>query len=74
MTESLTVVAVALVAGCATGLSALPTLYTEQVSHRVYDGALGFAAGVMVGAAVFALIVPGLEFGTPWEVVVTVTA
>ena len=64
-----TVVAVALVAGCATGLGALPTLYTEQVSHRVYDGALGFAAGVMVGAAVFALIVPGLEFGTPWEVV-----
>ncbi|SDR35834.1 ZIP family metal transporter [Natronobacterium texcoconense] len=68
------VVAVALVAGCATGIGALPTLLTSRVSHRVYDGAIGFAAGVMVGAAVFALIVPGLEFGTPWEVVAGLAA
>ncbi|NGM67700.1 ZIP family metal transporter [Natronolimnobius sp. AArcel1] len=64
------VIAVTLVAGCATGLGAIPTLVTERVSHRLYDGALGFAAGVMVGAAMFALIVPGLELGTPLEVVV----
>ena len=63
------VVAVALAAGCATGIGALPTLYTDRVSHRAYDTAIGFAAGVMVGAAMFALVVPGLEFGTPWEVV-----
>ena len=63
------VVAVALAAGCATGIGALPTLYTTRVSHRSYDSAIGFAAGVMVGAAMFALVVPGLEFGTPWEVV-----
>ncbi|ARS90215.1 ZIP family metal transporter [Natrarchaeobaculum aegyptiacum] len=69
MTSLGTVVAVALVAGCATGLGALPTIYADRVSHRVYDGAVGFAAGVMVGAAVFALLVPGLEFGTPLEVV-----
>ncbi|WP_306052514.1 ZIP family metal transporter [Natronococcus wangiae] len=64
-----TVVIVALLAGCATGIGALPTLATASVSHRVYDGAIGLAAGIMVGAAVFALIVPGLELGTPWEVV-----
>ncbi len=64
------VVLVTLAAGCATGLGALPTLVTDRVSHRVYDGALGFAAGVMVGAAMFALVVPGLELGTPLEVVV----
>lgn len=70
MTSLGTVVAVALVAGCATGIGALPAIYADRVSHRVYDGAVGFAAGVMVGAAVFALLVPGLEFGTPLEVVV----
>ncbi|WP_049922170.1 ZIP family metal transporter [Halopiger djelfimassiliensis] len=69
MTSLETVVLVALLAGCATGVGALPTLYTDRVSHHVYDGALGFAAGVMVGAAMFALVVPGLELGTPWEVV-----
>ncbi|TYL39393.1 ZIP family metal transporter [Natronococcus pandeyae] len=69
MTTVATVVLVALLAGCATGIGALPTLASTQVSHRVYDGAIGLAAGIMVGAAVFALIVPGLEFGTPWEVV-----
>ena len=63
------VLLVATVAGCATGLGALPTLVTDRVSHRIYDGALGLAAGIMVGAAVFALVVPGLEFGTPLEVV-----
>ncbi|WP_255192372.1 ZIP family metal transporter [Natronobeatus ordinarius] len=68
------VLLVATLAGCATGLGALPTLVTDRVSHRVYDGAIGFAGGVMVGAAVFALVVPGLEFGSPWEVVAGVLA
>ncbi|WIV67577.1 ZIP family metal transporter [Natrialbaceae archaeon AArc-T1-2] len=62
-------VVVAALAGCATGLGALPTLVTDRVSHRVYDGAIGLAAGIMVGAAVFALVVPGLELGSAWEVV-----
>ncbi|RQG98085.1 ZIP family metal transporter [Natrarchaeobius chitinivorans] len=63
------VVAVAAVAGCVTGIGALPVLVTDRVSHRVYDGALGLAAGIMVGAAVFALVLPGLELGSPLEVV-----
>ncbi|MCU4739839.1 ZIP family metal transporter [Natronoglomus mannanivorans] len=69
MVSLLEVMGIALLAGCATGLGALPTLVTDRVSHRVYDGALGLAAGIMVGAAVFALVVPGLELGSPYEVV-----
>ncbi|WP_255168252.1 ZIP family metal transporter [Natrononativus amylolyticus] len=74
MVSVLEVLLVATLAGCATGLGAIPTLFTDRVSHRVYDGALGFAGGIMTGAAVFALVVPGLEFGSPWEVVLGVLA
>ena len=74
MVTILDVLIVATLAGCATGLGALPILVTDRISHRLYDGALGLAAGIMVGAAVFALVVPGLEFGSPWEVVAGVLA
>ena len=74
MVTMLEVVLIATLAGCATGVGALPVLITDRVSHRLYDGALGFAGGVMVGAAVFALVVPGLELGTPFEVVVGLIA
>ena len=66
----LKVVAVASVAGAATGLGALPIFFTDRVSHRVYDSALGLAAGVMFGASMFSLILPGMELGTMWEVMV----
>ncbi|SEV86285.1 ZIP family metal transporter [Natrinema salifodinae] len=68
------VVLVATIAGCTTGIGALPLLLTDRVSHRVYDGALGLAAGIMVGAAVFALVLPGLELGSPLEVVIGILA
>lgn len=55
---------IAALAGAATGIGALPALFSERISHRTYDGALGLAAGIMVGAAVFALLVPGLELGS----------
>jgi zinc transporter, ZIP family len=64
-----TVFLVSLLAGCATGLGALPILFTDRISHRSYDAALGLAAGVMFGAAVFALVIPGLEIGSIGEVV-----
>lgn len=63
------VMLVALLAGAATGIGALPIFVTDRVSHKVYDGSLGLAAGIMVGAAVFALVVPGLELGGLGEVV-----
>ncbi|EMA63622.1 zinc/iron permease [Halorubrum distributum JCM 13561] len=52
------------VAGLATGLGALPVFFRSRVTHRVYDAALGLAAGLMVAASVFGLIIPGLEAGT----------
>ncbi|SEP80825.1 ZIP family metal transporter [Natrinema salaciae] len=68
------VVLVAAIAGCTTGIGALPLLLTDRISHRVYDGSLGLAAGIMVGAAVFALVLPGLELGSPLEVVAGILA
>lgn len=62
------VVLISGIAGCATGIGAFPSLVTDRVSHQVYDAALGFAAGIMSGAAVFALILPGLDLGSIWEV------
>ncbi len=62
------VLAVSGVAGFATGLGALPVFVTDRFSHRLYDGAMAAAAGVMFGASVFTLILPGLERGTLLEV------
>ncbi|WP_101297902.1 ZIP family metal transporter [Halegenticoccus soli] len=63
------VLVVSLLAGGATGIGALPLFATTRISHRIYDGALGLAAGIMFGAAVFALILPGLELGSLSEVI-----
>lgn len=52
---------VSLIAGTATGVGAIPIFFADRISHRVYDGALGFAAGVMFGASIFTLILPGLD-------------
>ncbi len=65
-----TVFLVALIAGAATGIGALPVFAADRVSHRIYDSSIGFAAGVMFGAAVFSLILPGLEHGTMLELVI----
>jgi ZIP family zinc transporter len=74
MVSLLEVVAIATLAGAATGLGAIPSLFTERISHRTYDGALGLAAGIMFGAAVFALVVPGMAHGSVWEVLVGMLA
>ena len=64
MTTLANVVAVTGVAGLATGLGALPVFLGARVTHRTYDAALGLAAGLMVAASVFGLILPGMEAGT----------
>ncbi|MGQ9365712.1 ZIP family metal transporter [Azospirillum sp. ST 5-10] len=48
-------------AGAATGLGALPVLVIRDLSQRLQDTLLGFAAGVMLAASFFSLIVPGLD-------------
>lgn len=50
-------------AGLATGVGALPGLYFRNLSQRTLDALLGFAAGVMLAATSFSLIVPGIDFG-----------
>ncbi|QWC20247.1 ZIP family metal transporter [Halorubrum sp. 2020YC2] len=64
MTTLGSVLGVTSVAGLATGLGALPVFFRHRVTHRVYDAALGLAAGLMVAASVFGLVIPGMEEGT----------
>ncbi|MBV1903935.1 MAG: ZIP family metal transporter [Marinosulfonomonas sp.] len=44
-----------------TAVGALPILVGKAVSRRTNDVLLGFAAGVMLSASYFSLIIPGLE-------------
>ncbi|MFQ6111311.1 MAG: ZIP family metal transporter [Nitrospinota bacterium] len=53
-----------LLAGLATGAGALPILLNIRVTERLLDTLLGGAAGVMLAATSFSLIVPGIEAGT----------
>jgi ZIP family zinc transporter len=48
-------------AGQATTLGAIPVFFLRQISQRTQNAFLGFAAGVMLAASFFSLIIPGLE-------------
>jgi ZIP family zinc transporter len=50
-----------LATGIATGLGALPLFLVRRISARLEDIFLGFAAGVMLAAAFFSLIIPALD-------------
>jgi ZIP family zinc transporter len=50
-------------------LGALPVFFVRRVSDRFQDAALGFAAGVMLAASAFSLILPALEIGGIWKTV-----
>ncbi|HEX9946570.1 MAG TPA: ZIP family metal transporter [Allosphingosinicella sp.] len=52
-----------LAAGLATVLGALPLYVTGKPGARAEQGFLGFAAGVMLAASFFSLIIPGIEQG-----------
>ncbi len=52
-----------LAAGALTSVGALPVLFGRAISRGLADTLLGFAAGVMIAAAFFSLIIPGLEHG-----------
>jgi ZIP family zinc transporter len=54
--------AASLAAGLATAVGALPILLVRKVSQALQDTLLGFAAGVMLAASFFSLIVPGLNY------------
>ena len=52
-----------LAAGLGTGVGALPALLVKSPSERLFDAMLGFAAGIMIAAAMFGLLVPAFRLG-----------
>jgi ZIP family zinc transporter len=55
------------------GLGALAILVWREPSERFLDGALGFAAGIMLTASYTSLILPGIERGGVGAVIVGMT-
>ena len=57
-----------LLAGLATGVGALPVLFTRDITQRTQDIMMGFGAGVMLAATSFSLIVPAVDaVGGGWN-------
>jgi len=52
-----------ILAGLATGVGALPALFFKDISDKLFNSLLGAAAGVMLAATAFSLLVPGIEYG-----------
>ena len=62
----------ALGVGGATVIGALVGFIFKNISHRFSDIVLSFAAGVMLAAAVLGLILPSLEYGGKFGLIMTV--
>ena len=62
----------ALGVGGATIIGSILGFIFKKISHRFSDIVLSFAAGVMLAAAVLGLIVPSLEYGGKYGIVITV--
>ena len=58
--------------GSATVFGALLGFAFKKISHKFTDITLGFAAGVMLSAAVLGLILPSIEYGGEFGIVTTV--
>lgn len=62
----------ALGVGGATVIGAIIGFIFKNISHKFSDIVLAFAAGVMLAAAVLGLILPSLEYGGKYGIVITV--
>jgi len=62
----------ALGVGGATVIGSIIGFAFKKLSHRFSDIVLGFAAGVMLAAAVLGLILPSLDYGGKYGLIVTV--
>ncbi|MBE6785233.1 MAG: ZIP family metal transporter [Ruminococcaceae bacterium] len=62
----------ALGVGGATIIGSILGFIFKKISHRFSDIVLSFAAGVMLAAAVLGLIVPSLEYGGKYGIIITV--
>lgn len=63
-----------IIPGIMTGIGAIPALFARDVSRKWLDVMLGFAAGVMLAATCFSLILPSIEHGGGHLTAVLVTA
>jgi len=62
----------ALGVGGATVIGSVIGFVFKKISHRFSDIVLSFAAGVMLSAAVLGLILPSVEYGGKWGLLITV--
>ena len=62
----------ALGVGGATVVGAVIGFIFKNVTHKFADIVLSFAAGVMLAAAVFGLVLPALDYGGEWGLLVTI--
>jgi len=62
----------ALGVGGATIFGTLLGFCFKKISHKFSDIVLSFAAGVMLAAAVMGLILPSVEYGGKWGLVITI--
>ena len=62
----------ALGVGGATVVGSLIGFVFKNISHKFSDIVLSFAAGVMLAAAVLGLILPSVEYGGDWGLLITV--
>ena len=62
----------ALGVGSSTILGAAIGFCFRKISHKFSDIVLSFAAGVMLAAAILGLILPSLEYGGQWGLLITV--
>ena len=58
--------------GGATVIGAVIGFIFKNISHKFSDIILSFAAGVMLAASVIGLILPSLEYGGKYSIIVTI--
>lgn len=66
------VIITALGVGGATVIGAVIGFLFKNITHKFSDIVLSFAAGVMLAAAVFGLVLPSLEYGGEYGIIITV--
>ena len=66
------VILTALGVGGATVIGAVIGFLFKNISHKFSDIVLSFAAGVMLAAAIFGLIIPSLEYGGKFAILITI--
>ncbi len=58
--------------GGATVIGAVIGFLFKNITHKFSDIVLSFAAGIMLAAAVFGLVIPSLEYGGKYGLIITV--